>query len=219
MPVHSAEPQPGGNAPTPPYFKSVFINCPFDAEYLPLFEAILFATVCCDFTPRSALETGTVAEPRMERIARAIFSSKYSIHDLSRCRGEGSEQLARFNMPLELGIAMAHRYLTQGQPEQHDWLVLVPADHTYAKVVSDLAGFDPKKHDEKVETITQCVMSWLVTRPAVILAGTASPPTPKAVIHALPAFQTELAGLKRDWGEEPPWLYILEMARKHVPHP
>jgi hypothetical protein len=213
MPIHPSEPQSGVNAPTPPFFKSVFINCPFDAEYAPLFEAIIFATICCDFHPRSALETGTVAEPRMERIAGAIFSSKYSIHDLSRCRGEGDEQLARFNMPLELGIALAQRYLTRGTPEQHDWLVLVPEGHTYAKVVSDLAGFDPKKHDQKVETITQCVMSWLVTRPEIILAGTASPPTPKAVINALPGFQAELVKLKQDWGNETPWLYILEMAK------
>lgn len=219
MPTPPFEPQPGLVAPAPPYFKSVFINCPFDAEYAPLFEAILFATVCCDFTPRSALETGTVAEPRMERIARAIFSSKYSIHDLSRCRGEGNEQLARFNMPLELGIAMAQRYLTRNQPEQHDWLVLVPTGHAYTKVISDLAGFDPRKHDEKIETVTQCVMSWLVTRPEVILAGTASPPTPKAVINALPTFQAELATLRQNWGDEPPWLYILEVAKRHVPRP
>jgi hypothetical protein len=65
--------------------KSVFINCPFDRDFAPLFDAIVFATVCCGFLPRSALESGTVAEPRMERITRAIFASKYSIHDLSLC--------------------------------------------------------------------------------------------------------------------------------------
>lgn len=87
--------------------KSVFINCPFDADYAPLFDAIVFATVCCGFMPRSALESGTVSEPRLARILQALFSSKYSIHDLSRCAGEGSDNLARFNMPLELGMAMA----------------------------------------------------------------------------------------------------------------
>ena len=90
------------NLPVDPR-QSVFINCPYDSEFAPLFDAIVFATVCCGFVPRSALESGNVAEPRMERIAKAIFSSKYSFHDLSRCKGEGSEQLARFNMPLEPG--------------------------------------------------------------------------------------------------------------------
>lgn len=192
--------------------KGVFINCPFDAEFEPLFQAIIFSIVSCDFTPRSALETGTVAEPRMDRITRAIFSSKYSIHDLSRCRGEGDEQLARFNMPLELGIAMARRYETRNTRDQHDWLLLVPDGHVYLKVVSDLAGFDPMKYDGSVETIIQRVISWLATRP-----DTTPPPTPKAVLDSLPAFIQEYDQLREEWGIEPPWPYVVEAARKTAP--
>ena len=103
---------------------SVFINCPFDAQYTELFDAIVFATTCCGFLARSALESGTVAEPRMTRIAKALLSSKYSIHDLSRCTGQGGENFARFNMPLELGIAMGRR-ISEGE-DAHDWLILVP---------------------------------------------------------------------------------------------
>jgi hypothetical protein len=99
--------------------KSVFINCPFDAQYAALLEAIVFATVCCGFMLRSALESGTVAEWRLDRIRGPLFSSRYSIHDLSRCTGEGAENLARFNMPLELGMAMARRIM---DPAEHDWL-------------------------------------------------------------------------------------------------
>jgi hypothetical protein len=50
---------------------SVFLNCPYDLEYLSLFDAAVLATICCGFTPRSALESGTVAEPRMARITRS----------------------------------------------------------------------------------------------------------------------------------------------------
>ncbi len=42
---------------------SVFINCPFDNEYWPTFEAVVFTVVACGFTPRCALEeldSGTV---------------------------------------------------------------------------------------------------------------------------------------------------------------
>ena len=35
--------------------------------------------------PGSALESGTVAEPRLTRITRALCGCRYSIHDLSRC--------------------------------------------------------------------------------------------------------------------------------------
>ena len=100
---------------------SVFLNCPYDPEYQALFDAAVLSVACCGFTPRSALETGTFAESRMARIVRAIFESKYSIHDLSRCQGEGDANLARFNMPLELGIAMARRYLAKHAGDRHDY--------------------------------------------------------------------------------------------------
>jgi hypothetical protein len=51
----------------------VFINCPFDPVYAKSFDAIVFATVCCGFTPRSAMESGSVGEPRLARITRAIL--------------------------------------------------------------------------------------------------------------------------------------------------
>lgn len=136
--------------------KAVFINCPFDPEFEPTFDAIAFTTVCCGFLPRSALESGSVAVPRMERIVQAIFSSKYSIHDLSRCRGEGDQNLARFNMPLELGMAMARRYVAE---DQHDWLLLVPEGHVYLQFVSDMAGFDPVRYDSTAESLVPKLMA------------------------------------------------------------
>lgn len=33
------------------YHQSVFINCPFDLQYQPLFEAIVFAVSNCGFIP------------------------------------------------------------------------------------------------------------------------------------------------------------------------
>lgn len=193
--------------------KAVFINCPFDPQFEPMFDGILFSTVCCGFMPRSALESGSVAEPRMDRIVRAIFSSKYSIHDLSRCRGEGSEQLARFNMPLELGIAMARRFMTARNPQQHDWLLLVPEGHLYLRFVSDLAGFDPMRYDGTTESVVSKVVSWLATRPDAEQAL-----TPREVLSALPRFQDERVRLRQEWGDNIPWadlvLAAIELSRK-----
>jgi hypothetical protein len=179
--------------------KAVFINCPYDQDFQSTFDAIVFATVCCGFMPRSALESGTVAESRMQRIVDAIFSSKYSIHDLSRCRGEGSEQLARFNMPLELGIAMARRYKSP-KNKRHDWLLLVPEGHVYTKFVSDLAGFDPISYDGGTDAVIPKVMFWLATRPDAVRI-----PTPKAVLARLPTFQAEKERLLKEWRGGIPW--------------
>jgi len=169
--------------------KSVFINCPFDAEFAALFDAIEFATVCCGFMPRSALESGTVAEPGLSRILRALFSSKYSLHDLSRCTGEGGENIARFNMPLELGMAMARRFMDPGN--EHDWLVLVPKGHVYIRFVSDLAAYDPATHDGSIAGVVVAVMSWLATRHNAI-----QPVTPREVLALLPVFQAKKRALR-----------------------
>ena len=40
---------------------------------------IVFATICCGYVPRCALETSTAAEPRIKRIVQALKESKYSI--------------------------------------------------------------------------------------------------------------------------------------------
>lgn len=188
----------------------MFINCPFDADYARLFDAIVFASTCCGFLARSALESGNVAEPRIARIAKAVLASKYSIHDLSRCTGEGAEGLARFNMPLELGIAIGIR-ITAGE-EAHDWLVLVPQGHGYLRFASDLAGFDPKQHDGTVENVVRRVVGWLATREDAVWT-----PDPAQVIDALPNFEQRKRDLSDQWGDDIPWAEIIIAARECVP--
>ena len=34
-------------SPSKPYQDSVFINCPFDEEYVPIFRAIVFIVAAC----------------------------------------------------------------------------------------------------------------------------------------------------------------------------
>jgi hypothetical protein len=182
---------------------SVFINCPYDADYRPVFDAVVYATLCCGFLPRCAIETGCAAVPRMDRITQAILSSKYSVHDLCRCRGEGDANLARFNMPVELGVSMAQRFGPNGA-ENHDWLLLVPEGSQYVRFLSDLAGFDPKENDGTVETIIPAVMSWLATRPDAVRV-----PTPAEVLRNLPKFLREKAALADAWKGEVPWPDIL----------
>jgi hypothetical protein len=192
---------------------SVFINCPYDKEYLPIFDAVVFATICCGFLPRCALESGCTAVPRMDRITQAILSSKYSIHDLCRCRGEGDANLARFNMPLELGVSMAQRF-GPGGTTNHDWLLLVPRGSEYVRFLSDLAGFDPKQHDGSLETVIPAVMSWLATRPDAVQV-----PTPLEVLAALPEFQQERQRLDQAWRGDTPWsdvvLVGMRVAQSH----
>ena len=181
----------------PAYEKSVFINCPFDAQFEPLFHAIVFTVAALGFIPRCARETEGEADPRMLRIARGLLTSKYSIHDLSRFQGEGAENLARFNMPLELGMALGIRYLGQEEKRNagasHNWLALVPENFVHQKFISDLAGYDALDHDQTPQRLIQRVANWL----QVQADFTPPSPKPRAVLDAYPKFCQSLDDAKQ----------------------
>ena len=86
------------------YADSVFINCPFDDEYLPIFRAIVFTVAASGFVPRCTLEHEDGSQVRIEKIYRLIQKSAFGIHDVSRTGLDADNQLPRFNMPLELGV-------------------------------------------------------------------------------------------------------------------
>ena len=193
---------------TPTYEKSVFINCPFDALFEPLFHAIVLTVAARGFIPRCVRESEGQAEPRIERIAKGLVQSKYSIHDLSRFQGEGAENLSRFNMPLELGMAVGIGYLKDSQSATHNWVALVPEEFVHQKFISDLAGFDPPAHNGTPATIIRQVAAWLSTQPDF------TPPTPTAkdILGAYPGFVSLLDQSKQNALGTLTWPAILNSA-------
>jgi len=107
----------------PPFEESVFINCPFDEEFAPILQAIAFCTVYLGFSPRLAPENSDNAVARLERIIEIIQSSKYAIHDLSRCRSNAKGEYSRMNMPFELGVDHACRRF--GAPPRNQKTILI----------------------------------------------------------------------------------------------
>lgn len=192
--------------------RSVFINCPYDALYQQYQDALVFAVVCCGLEPRVAPETDDTDEDRIKRIEDALLSSRFSIHDLSRSRGEGKSRLARLNMAFELGIAhgvkVAAKQMNGTTP--HFWTAVVDKTALIEKAFSDLNGRDLKQYESPGQLITM-VMSWLVTRvPDIEVAVTSS-----EVIKALPIWEGKLRELRAKWPDgPPPWQQVLNTARK-----
>ena len=102
--------------PTSTSARDVFINCPFDLTYKPVFWAVVFTVLRSGFSPRCALETDDSSENRLAKIEAIIEECRYGIHDISRTAGDGDPPLPRFNMPLELGLFFgAKRYGNKNQ--------------------------------------------------------------------------------------------------------
>ncbi|WP_375404603.1 hypothetical protein [uncultured Sphingomonas sp.] len=146
---------------------SVFINCPFDRGYQPLFDAIVFAVAYCGFIVSSALEVVDSGELRLAKIVKLIEESSFSIHDISRIEPDGNTGLPRFNMPIELGIAIGMKYLGRKALREHRILVLDGALKTerfrYQAFASDLAGTDIGSHEGRPILAIEAVRDFLAS--------------------------------------------------------
>jgi hypothetical protein len=166
--------------------RNVFINCPFDAEYLPLAHALVFTVLACGLRPRLATERSDSGEVRVEKIRGLIQSSRLSIHDLSRMEPLHPDDLPRFNMPFELGLDLGCRHWGSAHLKSKQCLILDKERYRFQRVLSDISGSDIRAHANEPEQLVQQVRSWLrvVTREGLPPAG--------RVWEKLSAFRTHL---------------------------
>jgi hypothetical protein len=142
------------------YEQSVFINCPFDNNYLPLFRALIFAVFECGLTPRCAQEVYDAGEVRIEKIARIIRDCRWGIHDISRTDLNASG-LPRFNMPLELGLFLGAKRFGTGPQKRKSCLVIDRDKYRYQEFISDIAGQDIAAHGNDPAQAIRAVRDWL----------------------------------------------------------
>lgn len=153
------------------YDRFVFLNCPFDEEYLPLIRAITFAVKACGYEVRSALEAMDAGEVRMNKILRLIKTCRFGIHDISRTTLDPAHQLPRFNMPLELGLFLGAAHFGNPAQRKKQTLVLDGERYRYQKFISDIAGQDIKAHSNDPERAIAVIRDWLNAAGSVPLPG------------------------------------------------
>lgn len=155
------------------YAKCVFINCPFDSQYKPLFEAAIFAVCQCGLWPRCALEIDDASEVRIEKVFNIIAECKYGIHDISRTEVTSTNNLPRFNMPLELGMFLAAKRFGVGKQKRKVCLILDSVPFRYQQFISDIAGQDIQVHNNNAKEAIAVVRNWLrsATGSSVIPGG------------------------------------------------
>ena len=155
------------------YNQNVFVNCPFDADYKPLFDALVFAIHDCGFVARCALEADDSAQVRVSKIYDILGESRLGIHDVSRTQLDASLGLPRFNMPLELGMFLGAQRFGGKQQGRKRCLILDRERFRYQAYLSDLAGQDIKAHADDPAKAIRAVRDWLsqFTSEGVILPG------------------------------------------------
>lgn len=145
------------------YTDNVFINCPFDAAYKPLFDAIVFTVHDCGFIARCALEEEDASQVRIDKIYTIIADCRYGIHDISRTELDQNSGFPRFNMPLEFGVFLGAKKFGVVEQKRKKCLVLDKELYRYQQFISDIAGQDIQAHKNEVETVVKVVRNWLRT--------------------------------------------------------
>lgn len=139
--------------------RDVFINCPFDARYQPLFRAIVFVVIRSGFRARCALETDDGGENRFEKICMIMAECQYGIHDISRTQSDRTSRLPRFNMPLELGLFLGAKRF--GRQRAKRCIIFDTKRYRYQQFISDIAGQDIHAHDGSPDLLIRELAGWL----------------------------------------------------------
>jgi hypothetical protein len=140
---------------------NIFINCPIDPSYDPLFHAMVFTIHLLGFRARCSREENDSGRIRLGKIIKIISSCKFAIHDISRTELEHG--LPRFNMPFELGIDLGIRECGSSKCRKKVQLILDKTAHRYQKFLSDIGGQDIDAHHNRPGRLIKAVRNWLRT--------------------------------------------------------
>ncbi len=124
--------------------ESVFLNIPYDDAFENLYLAYIVG-----LTQLGLRINATLAIPnqgRLEMIMDLIEQSNFSIHDLSRI--ELSRGIPRFNMPVELGLALYRSRVTRGS---HQVYIFESKPYRAQRSTSDVNAIDPQIHGGTVK--------------------------------------------------------------------
>jgi hypothetical protein len=163
----------GRNSSPDDFSKNVFVNCPFDKDYLSLLRPLLFTVVYLGFKPRIALESKNSGAPRIEKIVAQIRESMYAIHDLSRIQARKKGEFFRLNMPFELGLDVGCRLYSADRKKHKKCLILEAERFRYQAALSDISGSDIETHNNDPRDVVVGVRNWLSNEARVASDGPA----------------------------------------------
>jgi hypothetical protein len=134
------------SAPGKRRIESVFLNIPYDTDFESLYLAYVVGLTQLGLAINVAL--AVPHQGRLRTIIALIDRSDFSIHDLSRV--EVYRGVPRFNMPVELGLALYRSHITNGQ---HRVFICERKQYRAQRSTSDVNGIDPQIHHGTVKGV------------------------------------------------------------------
>ena len=135
--------------------------------------------------PRATLEIPSPTR-RLDRILELISACRYSFHDLSRVQLSGGAP--RFNMPFEVGLAVA----TARWRPAHQWFLLEAHPYRIQRTLSDLSGTDAYVHGDGPRGLLIALTDALVRA--------AKQPTLDELYRMFQILSAEATGIRRNYG-------------------
>ena len=152
----------------------VFLNMPFDAAHLGFLRAAVFAVYDCGYAPRCALEQVDSGKIRLDKIYDIIRSCRLGIHDICRAGVDRVTGLARFNVPLELGLFLGAGRFGDALQKRKLCLILDRDRDRYRRFCSDIAGHDIASHGGRADESIVKIRDWLAVdaaRSGILVPG------------------------------------------------
>ena len=174
----------------------VFVNCPFDGQYEPLRDALVFGLLACGANPRLALEESDSAALRAETIFGLLKKCRLAVHDLSRLEIDADTGLPRFNMSFELGAFLGLRQSGAKAHCNKRCLILDAKNYRYRNYLSDLAGCDIADHGGGADKLISAVQDWIAAQ----IGRRRQLPGPQVIIGWFNQFKRELPGISKEQG-------------------
>jgi hypothetical protein len=183
--------------------RNVFINCPFDEDYRPCFEALLFIVAASGYTVRCALEDADGASIRFDKLRKLIAESPHTIHDLLPHRAQQG-CVATLQHAIRARACHGSEVLWQPQAATQQCAHSGAQGLHSDAYLSDLGGNDPASHNGDPLQLMAAVTRFLHASPTgKVLAG------PKSVFVRFTRFkeglQTMAGALQRDLHEIHPF--------------
>ena len=175
------------------YDNGVFINCPYDSSYQPMFDALAFAVLACGFEPHAAREIVDGSKPRIEIISSLIAGCRLGIHDISRVE-LSPYRLPRFNMTLELGLFLGASRFGDRRQRLKKCLILDTKPLCYRRFISDIGGQAVEAHGGGISRAIRHVRDFLA---AAGPAGGPALPGAMGIATRFDTFRTVLPELCR----------------------